>query len=46
MPPAEVAKMKAAAKPAIDRWLNQMKKKGIDGQALLDDARAMIAKYR
>lgn len=46
MPPSEVAKMKAAAKPAIDRWLKQMKGKGIDGQALLNDARAMIAKYR
>jgi len=45
MPPAEVAKMKAAAKPAIDRWLKQMKAKGIDGVELLADARAMIAKY-
>ncbi len=45
IPPAEVAKMKAAAKPAIDRWLKQMKRKGVDGDALLADARAMIAKY-
>lgn len=45
MPPAEVAKMKAAAKPAIDQWLKQMKGKGIDGAALLADARALIAKY-
>ena len=45
MPPSEVAKMKAAAKPAIDRWLKQMKGKGVDGAALLADARAMIAKY-
>lgn len=45
MPPAEVAKMKAAAKPAIDRWLKQMSGKGIDGQRLLNDARSMIAKY-
>ncbi len=46
IPPAEVTKMKAAAKPAIDRWLKQMKRKGVDGDALLADARAMIAKYR
>ena len=46
IPPVEVAKMKAAAKPAIDRWLKQMKRKGVDGDALLKDARAMIAKYR
>lgn len=45
MPASEVAKMKAAAQPAIDRWLKQMKGKGIDGAALLADARAMIAKY-
>ncbi len=45
MPASEVAKMKAAAKPAIDRWLKQMKAKGVDGTALLADARALIAKY-
>ena len=45
MSAGEVAKMKAAAQPAIDRWLKQMKGKGIDGAALLADARAMIAKY-
>ena len=45
MSAGEVAKMKAAAQPAIDRWLKQMKDKGIDGAALLADARAMIAKY-
>jgi TRAP-type C4-dicarboxylate transport system substrate-binding protein len=41
----EVTKMKAAAQPAIDRWLKQMKRKGIDGAALLADARSMIDKY-
>lgn len=45
IPAAEVAKMKAAAKPAIDRWLAEMKKRGIDGEVLLKDARAMLAKY-
>jgi len=45
MPPSEVKKMKAMAKPAIERWLKQMKRKGVDGAELLSDARAMIAKY-
>ncbi len=45
LPPGEVTKMKAAAQPAIDRWLKQMNKKGLNGAALLADARAMIAKY-
>lgn len=45
IPAAEVAKIKAAAKPAIDRWLKEVKAKGIDGETLLKDARALIAKY-
>ena len=45
IPAGEVAKMKEAAKPAIARWIKIMKKKGIDGDQLISDARAMIAKY-
>ena len=45
IPAAEVAKIRAASKPAIDQWVAQMKKRNIDGQVLLDDARAMVAKY-
>ncbi len=45
IPAAEVAKLKAAAKPVIARWLKEMKAKGLDGKAILADARAMIAKY-
>jgi len=45
IPAAEVAKMKAAAKPAIARWLKEVKAKGIDGATLLADARALLAKY-
>jgi TRAP-type transport system periplasmic protein len=45
IPPAEVAKMKAAAKPVFTRWFAEMKKNGINGEALLADARRMIAKY-
>jgi len=44
IPAAEVAKMKAAAKPAIDRWLEDMSKRGVDGEALLQAARTLLAK--
>ncbi len=43
--PAEVAKMKAAAEPVFERWFSEMKKVGVDGPALLADARALIDKY-
>ena len=43
--PEEVAKMKAAAQPVFDRWFAEMKKVGVDGPALLADARALIDKY-
>ena len=47
MPPAEVAKLRAAIEqPVIDRWIAEMKKKGVDGGALVAEARALIAKYR
>ncbi len=45
IPAAEVAKMKAASGSTIDRWLKEMKDKGLDGDAMLADARAMVAKY-
>jgi hypothetical protein len=43
--PKETAKMKAAAEPVFDRWYGEMKKIGIDGPALVSDARALIGKY-
>ena len=43
--PEEVAKMKAAAEPVFDRWFAAMKKIGVDGPALLADARALIDKH-
>ena len=43
--PEETARMKAAAKPVFDRWFAEMKKIGVDGPALLADARALIDKY-
>lgn len=45
LPAEDVAAMHEAAKPVIDRWLKEMKGRGIDGEALLADARAMVAKY-
>jgi TRAP-type transport system periplasmic protein len=44
-PPAEVAKMQAATQPVIDAWIKEMDGKGMNGRMLVDDARAMIAKY-
>ena len=43
---AETAKVKAAGKKAQQRWVEQVKAKGIDGAALLKDAEAMLAKYK
>lgn len=40
---AEVARWKAAAQPVITRWVAEMDSKGIDGQALIDQAKALIA---
>ena len=43
--PEEVARWKEAAQPVIDNWVAEMDGKGIEGQALLDEARALIDKY-
>lgn len=40
---AEVARWKEAAEPVIARWVADMESKGIDGQALIDRAKALIA---
>ena len=45
IPAAEVAKLKAAAKPVIDRWIKEMDGKGLDGKKMLSEARALVAKY-
>lgn len=39
---AEVARWKEAAEPVIARWVAEMDGKGIDGQALIDQAKALI----
>jgi TRAP-type C4-dicarboxylate transport system substrate-binding protein len=45
MSAAEVTKMQAATQPVIDAWIKEMDGKGANGKMLVDDARAMIAKY-
>lgn len=42
---AETARWRKVAEPVIDGWAAEMKGKNINAQALVDDARAMIAKY-
>lgn len=42
---AEVARWKEAAQPVVDRWVADMDAKGIDGQALIDQAKGLIDQY-
>jgi TRAP-type C4-dicarboxylate transport system substrate-binding protein len=42
---ADVDAWKAAAQPIYDEWLADMDSKGIDGQALIDEARALMDAY-
>nr|WP_243403752.1 TRAP transporter substrate-binding protein [Shimia abyssi] len=41
----QVEEWKAAAEPIYAQWVAEMNERGIDGQALIDEARALIAKY-
>ena len=45
VPSAEVETWKKAAEPVVEGWVKEMDGKGISGKALLDEARALIAKY-
>lgn len=40
---AEVARWKEASKPVITNWIEEMKEKGIDGQALINKVSGLIA---
>lgn len=42
---AEVARWKKAAEPVIERWISDMNDKGIDGAALIEQAKALIEKH-
>ena len=41
----QTAVWKAASQPIYDEWVADMNSKGIDGQALIDEARMLIEKY-
>jgi TRAP-type transport system periplasmic protein len=41
----EKAKWISATAPVHTAWIEQMKTKGIDGAKLIDEARALVAKY-
>lgn len=46
LPPAEVAKMRRLVeKPVHDRWIADVKAKGIDGAALIEEAKMLLDKY-
>jgi TRAP-type transport system periplasmic protein len=45
MPEADVAKMRELATPVHTAWVEEMNAKGLDGQALLDSANALLNKY-
>jgi TRAP-type transport system periplasmic protein len=45
LPQEEVARWMEAAKPVQAEWMIDMHKRGIDGRALFDDAKLMLAKY-
>ncbi len=42
---AEVARFKEKAQPVIARWIADMESKGIDGNALIEQAKALIKKH-
>lgn len=42
---AEVARWKEKSQPVIGRWVSQMGEKGIDGDALINQAKALIKKH-
>ncbi len=42
---AELNQFKQKLEPVVQRWIDEVKSKGIDGTALVTKARALIAKY-
>ncbi len=45
VPEADVAEWRELAQPVYDAWVADMNEKGIDGQALIDEARALMAAF-
>jgi len=46
LPADEQARWQAAAKPVWGAWVDQMKSKGLDGQAALDQIQQAIARNK
>jgi len=42
---AELDRWEQATRPVVDRWVADSNARGLEGQALLDEARALVAKY-
>jgi len=42
---AEMALFKEKLEPVVQRWVDEVKSKGIDGKALVDQARTLVAKH-
>jgi hypothetical protein len=42
---AEAARWREATRPVVDAWLRQTQDKGLDGQKLLAEAKALLAQY-
>ncbi len=40
-----MARWKAAARPVIDRWIAETDARGLDGRALYEEAKALVARY-
>jgi TRAP-type C4-dicarboxylate transport system substrate-binding protein len=45
VPAAELANWRSAAQPVLTEWVRDVSKRGLDGDALLADARALIARH-
>lgn len=45
IPKAELKNFQAKLEPVVDRWVAEVKDKGIDGRALVNAARAAVAKH-
>ena len=43
--PDEVERWRDVTQPVTDAWVDEMNAAGVDGQALLDEARSLVAKY-
>ncbi|ROR32196.1 TRAP transporter substrate-binding protein [Inmirania thermothiophila] len=45
LPPEEVARWEAATRPVVRAWVERMNAMGLDGEAMLREARALIERY-